>query len=248
MTRRLWPLLALGLFLLARVAPAGEVPKVGDAVWAQWLPNDWYHGQADKKCSIGLHVAFDDGDQADRPLGLIVVDRAPKKEDVKVGTHLLARWTGGKVYPGTVQRVTPAGKYAIQFDDGDSATVGLEDLRPFPSGTRSAKPAAVGDTVWAQWLPNAWYHGKVDKKGAAGLHVTFDDGDQADRPLGLIVVDRAPNKEDVKVGTHLLAIWTDGKVYPGTVTRVIAGGKYAIQFDDGDSATVGLDDLRLRAE
>jgi len=127
---------------------------------------------------------------------------------------------------------------------GDTRTVGREDLRLMTPAAVPAKEATVGSAVWAQWTPNGWYHGKADKTCPVGLHVAYDDGDQADRPYALVAVDRAPRKGDVNVGTHLLAMWTDGRVYPGTVTQ-IADDKYDIQYDDGDTRTVGREDLRL---
>ena len=90
MTKRLFPLVFCSLFILSCHSPGADVPKVGDTVWAQWVPDGWYHGKIDKKSDVGLHVAFDDGDQADRAIALIAVDSAPKKKDVDVGTHLLA--------------------------------------------------------------------------------------------------------------------------------------------------------------
>ena len=50
---------------------------------------------------------------------------------------------------------------------------------PAKDGQRDAKAAKVkvGDTVWAQWKPNAWYHGKVDRLTDIGFKVNFDDGD-----------------------------------------------------------------------
>ena len=98
---------------------------------AQWAPDGWYHGKADKTCAVGLHIAFDDGDQADRPFALVAVDHAPRRDEVKAGTHLLAMWTDGRVYPGTVTQISED-KYDIQFDDGDTRTVGREDLRLLP--------------------------------------------------------------------------------------------------------------------
>ena len=62
---------------------------VGDKVRAQWRPNAWYPGKASKGCAIGLHVVFDDGDEADLPVALIVVDTAPQKNTVKVGSRVL---------------------------------------------------------------------------------------------------------------------------------------------------------------
>src|SRR5437764_40972 len=124
MTRKVLWLIALVVLLFPSIA-AADVPKVGDKVWAMWTPEEpWYQGKAAKACAIGLHVVFDDGDKADRPVTLIAVDRAPKKKQVKTGTRVLALWTDERLYPGTVTKI---GKdtFDIQFDDGSNRAVGL---------------------------------------------------------------------------------------------------------------------------
>lgn len=115
------------------------------------------------------------------------------------------------------------------------------------AGQIGAQPRpAVGDRVWAQWTPNAWFPGRVGRTAEVGLHIEFDDGDRADRPASLAAVDRAPQADQVKVGSRVLARWTDDRFYPATVT-VIDGGSFAVRFDDQDRRTVGLADLRLMA-
>ncbi len=224
----------------------GDELKVGDTVWAQWRPNAWYRGKAVKTCAVGFHVTFDDGDRADLAPALIIVDRVPPVGKVKIGTRVLAPWTDNKMYPGTVV-ATKEGKYKIKFDDGDSGLVALKDLRVRTAISSAAPAAKVGDTVWAQWKANAWYHGKVAKKCDVGFHVVFDDGDKADVAPSLIIVDRAPAADKVKVGVRVLALWTDGRMYPGTVIA-IEEGKYRIKFDDGDGRAVARNNLRLLGE
>ena len=103
----------------------------------------------------------------------------------------------------------------------------------------------VGDPVFAEWVANGWYHGKIDKKCEAGWHIAFDDGDQKCCTPQQIVLDMVPNAAKVKVGSKVLAQWSDMRFYPGTV-KTVSGGNYAIQFDDGDQATVNLSQIRLR--
>jgi len=258
MARRIFPLILSFVVLLSSTstpayAPKVEdkvaaqlMPKVGDKVWAQWKPNDWYPGKAAKACPTGFHIEFDDGDKADVAVSMIAVDSAPKKEAVKVGTRVLGLWTDKKFYPGTIAKLAD-GKYDVDFDDGDSLSVGLEDLRLVAVKQVAVRTAKVGDKVWAQWKPNDWYAGKAAKACPKGLHVEFDDGDKADLPVSLIAIDVAPKKESVKVGTRVLGLWTDKKFYPGTVVKQV-DGKYDIAFDDGDSLSVELGDLRLLNE
>lgn len=246
MIRRCLLLIPLLLVVSCAETPAADAPKVGDKVYAQWRPNAIYHGKADKAVDVGFHITFDDGDRGDIPLALIAVDRAPKKADVKVGTRTLALWVDGVYYPGWITAIVQD-KYQIQFDDGDTRAVGLDELRPTAGKTSAMAAPKVGDKVWAQWKPNDWYHGKVSKTTDVGLHVAFDDGDQADLPLALVCHDRAPKAADVKAGSRVLGLWTDDKFYPGTITAV-EGGKYSVTFDDGDTRIVGLDQLRLLNE
>ncbi len=103
----------------------------------------------------------------------------------------------------------------------------------------------VGDVVWAQWKPNAWYHGKVTKVHPIGFHVAFDDGDQANLPSSLIVSDSIVAAEELKVGVRVIALWNDGKYYPGTFTGA-KDGRYNIRFDDWDKRPVELSHIRLR--
>jgi hypothetical protein len=194
----------------------------------------------------GFHVVFDDGDEADVPVGLTALDKVPNKDDAKPGRRVAALFGGGKYFPGSITKGAD-GNYDIQFDDGDTASVALTNLRLLavePVAGRTAKP---GDKVWGQWRPNAWYPGKVSRLVPSGLHVVFDDGDEADLPVPLIAPDRSPGKNDPKVGSHVLALFTNGHFYPGTITAA-RDGTFDIRYDDGDTGTVKLSDMRMLNE
>jgi len=110
---------------------------------------------------------------------------------------------------------------------------------------QAAEPAKE-DVVWAEWMPNDWYRGKVTKKGDGEFHILFDDGDKAVVKGGQIALDKAPDKKDVKEGTVVLAAFKGGKkLYPGKVNKITKDGDYEIKFDDGDEDTVKLDQLRI---
>ncbi len=103
----------------------------------------------------------------------------------------------------------------------------------------------VGDKVWAQWKPNAWYHGKVDKACDWGLHVQFDDGDKGCFHSDLIAVDKPMPAADVKPGARVLALWSN-KLYPATVTGKPAGDKVKVFFDDRTDTTAPLKGIIAR--
>jgi len=231
------------LLLLSAVAQAAPQAKVGDVVWAQWRPNAWYHGKVDTTCPLGLHVAFDDGDQACLAAALVAVDQPlADTKGVTVGTRLLAKWSDGRYYPATAKAVAADG-VSVGFDDGAESKLAPADLRLAPDALPPVR-AAVGDVVFAQWKPNAWYHGKVDATCDLGLHVAFDDGDLGCYAPALVVVDKAP-AEAPKPGARVLAVWSDGKFYPATVTAAAADG-LSVGYDDGATGKVAPKDVRLR--
>ena len=102
----------------------------------------------------------------------------------------------------------------------------------------------VGDTVWAQWKPNAFYHGKVDKRCDWGLHVQFDDGDRGCFRADLIAVDTPMPAAAIKIGAKVLAKWSDGKLYPATIVGKPDGGSVKVFFDDRTPFTTTVKDLR----
>ena len=62
-----------------------------------------------------------------------------------------------------------------------------------------------------------------------GFLVIFDDGDQEVVPFPRM------RKLNIAVGSKVMARFTDGKFYPGTVAKIL-GGALFINFDDGDKA------------
>jgi len=103
-----------------------------------------------------------------------------------------------------------------------------------------------GDIVFAEWVVNGWYHGTVgDECGDGSYMILFDDGDTKCCNAGLIVKDVIPSASNALPGKEVLALWSDGKYYPGTI-GVISDGYYYIRFNDGDKGKVTLDQLRLR--
>jgi len=231
--------------VLAGFASAQQ-PKVGDTVWAQWQPNQWYHGKIEKKADVGFHVKFDDGDETDVCPALIALDVESKKDALTPGTRVVIPGEGGVAKLATVVKIDGA-NVACQADEelGD-ATAAIKDVRRV-TAAGNAKALKVDDIVWAQWRPNDWYHGKVKKTGDGGYHVEFDDGDEADLPSALIAIDQAPEVKNVKVGARVIAVFSDGKFYPGTVIA-IDKETCKIKYDDGDEADAPVSDVRAIGE
>lgn len=103
----------------------------------------------------------------------------------------------------------------------------------------------AGLAVWAEWKPNAWYHGTIAESCSDGWFVHFDDGDKKCCAAAEIAADTIPDAGDVRKGTKVVAEWTDMRYYPGKISAV-SGASYSIQFEDGDKRDVELGKIRLR--
>ncbi|TFH07750.1 MAG: hypothetical protein E4H08_08975, partial [Candidatus Atribacteria bacterium] len=133
-------ILAMAGLILVSVAGFGQALEVGDLVWAQWEPNDWYPGVLTEETALGFVVAFDDTtgvnyvdpdlpSVADLPASLIVLSRAVEADQVRVGTRVLAEWVEDEwFYPATVVSDAQQGIYNIVFDDGDRGIADLSQL------------------------------------------------------------------------------------------------------------------------
>jgi len=91
-----------------------------------------------------------------------------------------------------------------------------------------ARAVEIGDTVLAYWEQGkAYFIGTAVEKADGGYRIVFEDGDRA------VVPEAKIRKYDIKVGTKVIALWTDGKRYRGKVAKVV-GRAFYIHYDDGD--------------
>lgn len=252
--------LAMTALLVLGVVGFGQLLEVGNAVWAQMWPNDWYPGTLTEETDLGYVVVFDDltevegvdenfPSSAEIPRSLIVSNRVPTADQVEIGTRVLAQWPDDEwYYPATVVTDAADGLYDIVFDDRDVTTSDLTQLRLRGGPTELFNIPKVGDRVLIQWEPDDWYPGMLTDTSAVGFRVFFDDETEAERPASLVVVDQAPKADQVAFGSRVLALWPSGWFYPGTVVQVTEEGMYEILPDDGDALTVELTMLRLFSE
>jgi hypothetical protein len=112
--------------------------------------------------------------------------------------------------------------------------------------TSAEQKIKTGDIVFAEWVVNGWYHGTAGNQCSdGGFMILFDDGDTKCCDTTRIVPDKIPVKSNVTVGASVIAQWSDGRFYPGTVVNIIDDA-YSINFDDGDKSEVNLSQIRLR--
>ncbi len=194
-----------GLFLTLLLIGGGCAANkfaVGDSVYAEWTSKTWYAGSIDKTCDKGFNVKFDDGDQKCVSTNQLVKNAVPSKGKVKVGTKVLAKWTGTPYYDAEVISITN-GTYKVKYYDGVEYDVTLNGLRldPRPAGSSApaeTKPAEkvdpnaeiaarpvptkaqlpVGTKIQAVWsVSGNYWPGKIGKVNADGtFDVAWNDG------------------------------------------------------------------------
>ena len=87
---------------------------------------------------------------------------------------------------------------------------------------------AVGDRVTALWEEDGlWYPAEIEFIDRQGIHVSFDDGDEA------IVARNEVRRLNWRVGTRLECDWkSEGDYYPGRV-NAMRGESIDFVYDDG---------------
>ena len=91
-----------------------------------------------------------------------------------------------------------------------------------------AQEVEIGDTVLAHWeQANAYFVGTAVEEHGSSLLIVFEDGDIAEVSKLKIF------KNDITVGSRVIARWKNDRYYPGIVTRIVGRALY-IHYDDGD--------------
>ena len=103
----------------------------------------------------------------------------------------------------------------------------------------AAHAQAVGDRVTALWEPDGlWYAGEIEFIDRQGIHISFDDGDEA------IVARNEVRRLKWRVGMRLECNWKDeGDYYPGRVNSM-RGESIDFIYDDGAREQLTVSDCR----
>ncbi len=104
--------------------------------------------------------------------------------------------------------------------------IGLSFVLGLFSATAQAQ--AVGDRVTARWEADGfWYPAEIETIDRKGIHVSFDDGDEA------IVTRNQVRRLNWRVGTRLECDWKkEGDYYPGRI-NAMRGESIDFAYDDG---------------
>ena len=110
----------------------------------------------------------------------------------------------------------------------------------------------VGQKVYARWTNYKYYPGHVKNVGPDDvISVLFDDGDTRSYYVtdnNGVILDVAPNSDSaVTLYTRVIAFWPGTlRYYSATVTKIEEeGGRYYVEYDDGDEGWVDLSQMRI---
>jgi hypothetical protein len=147
----------------------------------------------------------------------------------KLNDRVIAKFKGGKAYPGKVVALQGNGTFTVKFDDGDlDESVKAEDMQPLVVPEWKA-----GDRVVAKFKGGKAYPGKVTAARGPGVWaVTFDDGDVDEFVKAANI--QALALPEYSLNERVAARFKGGKAYPGVIAQVHGGGMYGVLFDDGD--------------
>ena len=163
-------------------------------------------------------------------------------DEAKPGDKVAAKRDDGGHYLAIVT-AAGGGQFDVLFDNGDKATVGAADV------TRVSRDAnfAVGDQVIAAWRGTVMFPGTVSAKTEFTVTVKWDDGDEplevARDRVALLRRDAAAPAGGFGVGTSVAAKWVGDSYYIATVAGPADGGKYHVEYGDGDKGEVAAADM-----
>lgn len=107
----------------------------------------------------------------------------------------------------------------------------------------------VGVKTWAKMPSGEYCIARIIALNNLEVAVEFEDGKTESYLLsdtGKFIPDIIPCKEDISIGTRVLAQWLDrDTLYPGVISNVRGGDNYDVLFDDGDKAKERSDQIRL---
>lgn len=105
--------------------------EVGDQVFAEWTPNNWFLGEIEGTCEEGFNVAYDDGNEKCHAEDEIILDEVPEASEIEVGSAVIADWSGAQYYNAEVTAIEGE-MYSLKYYDNFTKDVKIDDLRLDP--------------------------------------------------------------------------------------------------------------------
>jgi len=221
--------------------PKVEVLGAGSKVFAQWKDQTWYHGTINNICDQGFNVIFDDGNQKCVGEGQVFFDKSPKEDQLKVGSKVIAKWTGTAYYDAEVIKMNGA-NYTVRYYDKMERDVSLSelilDIRTQVRGGEEAEKGRVvvgdfkvGDKVVAEWVSaDALYLAEIIGSCEKGVNVKYYDDAEKCLAENQILFDVAPTTRQ-DVGTKVLVRDSNtNNFFVGEITKV-GGEGYEVKYN-----------------
>jgi len=108
-------------------------------------------------------------------------------------------------------------------------------LMAFAVNAGTAPNFTVGKTVAAKWSDDNYYLAKIKAVTDGKYEIDYEDGSQG--TVSEEEMKEIPAKPVLNVGDKVLAVWSGGKFYSGTVEEVKAKGAI-VKWDDGSEPSM----------
>ena len=207
------------------VSPKVELPKVGQVVAAPW--GSGLYLATVKTIGDGTAEILYHDDKIVRKINLEDCITITTKT-WQLGDEVLAVWSSGKFYMGIIVKIEKD-QYSVEWADGSPASLVSADrilqLLP-PQGMKEGEP------VVAPW-GDGFYLGSVTELKTNWAYVYYEDDGLAREVLYSHIKRIIPRKW--KVGDLVLAVWSTGRFYKGTIVEVKPNDTYSVQWDDGSA-------------
>ena len=229
---------------------ARELP-IGTHVLACLNGSVMYPGTITARRDNRYTVKWDDGDtpreiERDRIAPVRTPAPAMPAGALAVGTSVAAKWRDGAFYTATIAGMDADGKYLVNYGDSDRGSVAVGDV----VRVDAAEPITVGAHVFACWAGARMYSGTVTARNGDRYTVKWDDGSAPSevardrmamtwREAAVAVPAGGP-----AIGTSVAAKWGSlGSFYIATITGGAEGGKFRVEYGDGDKGDVATSDM-----
>jgi len=113
--------------------------SAGDHVFAVWTSKTWYQATVDGACATGFNVTYYDNAKKCVAESDLIKDQVPSSASLKVGTKVIAQWTGTAYYDAEIIKVTGQ-TYSVRYYDNIEKDLSVSQLRLDPRVTSVVAP------------------------------------------------------------------------------------------------------------
>ena len=208
--------------------------KEGDSVAAPWGAG-MYLGTVEAVKDDKADVLYADDKQVreiDISELVLIKERKWKEGDI-----VSAVWSSGKFFEGIIEEDKGDGVYLVKWDDGSEPSEveagKIYSLSVVEEPVLEKVSFKKGDSVAVSWDDDGIYLATVEEIDGDTAQV-FDIYDEEVREVSISELVAVPQRK-WKKGDRVLAVWSVGRFYEGTVQEEKSDGVYIVKWDDGSS-------------